>query len=98
MKHTALEEAMRFARRKGFIQSGRRMRIEIVDHHANYFRLRIIAVHELLHTLGEVLFGTPLGDLDMPPPSTRLEEHKEVAGPVALVLIVVALRCAGPWS
>lgn len=68
------------------------MRGQIVERDANDFRLRIIAVHQLLPTPGKVLLGAPRGHFHMPPPGAGLKEHKEGAGAVALVLIIIPLR------
>src|SRR5574341_904341 len=55
-------------------------------------RLGIGFVHQPLHLLGEVQQGAPVGDGHMPPAAVRLEEHKQVAGAVALVLVIVAFH------
>src|SRR4029077_16557913 len=48
-------------------------------------------VGEIAHAGGEVLGGTPLGDLQLAPGAVHVQEHEQVRGAVAPVLAVVAL-------
>src|SRR5262249_2914754 len=94
VKLQALQQPVGFRRRERLVQGRRRMGIEIVHHKANDLGIRIIAVDQQTHTLCKVAFGAAVGHLDMPPPLARLKEHEQVARPLALILVIVALRRA----
>ena len=66
------------------------MRGEVVQDDPDDLCLRIIPIAEHLHTVRKVSFGAAIGALHMAPAVTGLKEHKQVAGAVALILIIVA--------
>jgi len=70
------------------------VRREIVEDNANSFRLRVVLIDELPHALGEVDARTLIGDLGMAPGLVHVDEHEDVRGAIAYVLVVDACRFA----
>jgi hypothetical protein len=68
------------------------MGIEIIENDPNDLGLWIPLIHEPLHLLREVLLGSPLGHLYMPPARLRLAEDKQIARALTLVFVIFALR------
>src|SRR5262249_28447127 len=94
VKLPTLQNPMGVGWRKGFVQGCWRMRVEIVDHDSNDLSFGVIPSDQRLHTGCEVRFGTAGGHFDLPPAVTRLKEHDQVTGAIALILVVVPLRPA----
>src|SRR5262249_54959345 len=94
VKFQPLPKAVGFWRRKRFIQRGGRMGIEIVYDQANLLGFGEIAIDQSSHLVGEVLFRAPLRHLYMPPAFPWGEEYEEIAGTVALILIIIPGRLA----
>jgi hypothetical protein len=51
----------------------------------------IIDIDEFAHAISVVHGGAPFGELDLAPSPMRVEGDEEIDGPVAAVLIIVAL-------
>jgi hypothetical protein len=83
------QQATGLHRRKGFVQSSRRMRIQVVQDYADHGRLREVHVYQLLHTIREILRGTPVGDLDVPPSLQGLKQHEQITRALPAILIIV---------
>jgi hypothetical protein len=49
---------------------------QVVEHHPDALRPRIMNIGEFAHAGGEVLRGAPLGDLDLAPGAVHVEEDK----------------------
>ena len=84
-------DAPGFRRVEHFIESGRAMNVEIVQHHANTFGLRKVDIDQLLHPMRKVVTSAACSHHDAPPFGQWLKVIEQVAGAVALVFIVIAL-------
>jgi hypothetical protein len=49
----------------------------------------ITLVYQPTHLGGEIHFGPPRGDRDVPPTSLRFDEHKQVRRAIACVLVII---------
>src|SRR4051794_37409088 len=86
------QEAMCLLGRKGLVERARRVGREIVQHHPDPLRLRVVDLDELAHASGEVEGRTLLGDRDLAPGAVRVHEHEQVHRPGTPVLVVEALH------
>src|SRR5215471_14150476 len=75
-----------------FIQRRDRMRVQIVQHHANHRRVWIACVDQPLHGVGEIDLRPLRRHLDMAPAGLWFYEKKQVARAVALICVIIALR------
>src|SRR5574341_926366 len=80
---------------KDFIQDLRFVGVEVVKHQPDRQCSWEIDIHQVAQTVGDINFGAPVGDFNVPPAGQGLEEQKQVTSPFPLVLIVVAQRLAG---
>lgn len=65
------------------------VRVQVVQHHAEHRRLRIMALHQVLHTMRKVLGRMPIGDLDVPPFLQGLNDQEEVTRARPAIFIVL---------
>jgi hypothetical protein len=65
------------------------MGVEIIQHHADLFCLWKMNFIQLLHAPSKILFGSSVGDFDMPPTSQRLQKHEQVAGAFPSIFKVI---------
>ena len=68
------------------------MRVQIVLDEHDLLGLGEVHVAQGLEDAGVIDSRAPLGDGDMPPALERSEQHEQVGGAAALVLVVVAGR------
>ena len=80
---------------EGFVEAGRVVGVEVVEHHADGGGLGEVVVHQKEHLPGEVHARTPGGDVDLPPTQTRGYQHKDVRRTATLVLVVEAFQLPG---
>src|ERR671918_1576503 len=92
----ALENPPSLDRGKGLIQGSRAMGVQVVQDYPDHLSFRIGFIHQPPHLLGEVLHRALFGHLQVPPALLRLEEQKQVAAAVTLVLVIVPLPLARP--
>jgi hypothetical protein len=92
MNLQTLENPLSFRGRKGLIERGAGMGVEVVHDQDNAMRFGIALVDESLDKPRPILPCPMLRHLDMPPARKRLESQKKVRHPVAFVLTVVALH------
>ena len=85
MKLQLLDKASGFRRLEGFVERTRPVRVEIVEHDADDFRLRVSFIHQPFHLLCKVHFGPLLSDLGVPPTSLPFAEQEEVAREIFLI-------------
>src|SRR4051794_40013262 len=78
--------------RKGLVECARRVGREIVQHHPDPLRLRMVDLNKLAHASGEVEGRTLLGDRDLAPGAGRVHEHEQVHRPGTPVLVDEALH------
>src|SRR4051812_46058240 len=95
MEFQALEDAVRFRRREGVVQSTGGMGREIVLHDPDRRRIRVMNVGQIAHAGSKILRSPLRGDLHMSPRLVRIEEHEQISGAITLVFVVIPLRLAG---
>jgi hypothetical protein len=95
VKFQALKNAVRVRCREGFIQGPGGEGREIVQHHTDLHRIRIMDVSAVTHSGGRILRGSLLRHLYVAPRFMRAEKHEHVGGTVTAVCTVVALLLAG---
>src|SRR3990172_4159224 len=78
--------------RKGFVERGRLMRVQVVKHHANALRPGEVQVHQSLHLGREVQLGALPGHSYLAPAGQGLHRHEDVGRTGTLVLIVIERR------
>ncbi len=67
----------------------------VVLHQHDLLGVGVVDVEEVLDAVGPVDAGAPLADHDVAPATKRLADHKQVAHPATLVLVVLPGRL--PW-
>src|SRR5215217_402451 len=85
-----------FCRGKGLIQRGGGVGIEVIHDQSNYVRLWKMHVDQLLHLHGEVMLRAACCDVDVPPPTQRLDEEEEICRAFAAILIIVSSGLSRP--
>jgi len=83
-----------FGWRKGFVQSRRSMRVEIIHHQADQLGFREIDINQQPHLLCKIPPGSSRGDIDLSPARQRLHKEEEIRRALTLVFIVTARRAA----
>ena len=68
------------------------MGIEVILHHSDALGVRKVHVNQTPHAMGVIHSGAMTCHLHMPPSLQRGKEHEQVAHPIALILVVDALR------
>ena len=86
----------RFAGRKGGLQRGARVGIEIIQHHPTLLRVRKLHIYERLHVGRPVLLGTPIRHTHIAPPRHRRERHKQMLCAIAVLFAVGPGHMARP--
>jgi hypothetical protein len=89
-----LQNAACFRWRKGFVEGGRGVGVQIILHQANVLGVRIDLIDEPAHDFGVVLHGALGSHLDVPAARKWLHQHKQVACAFAFVLVIHALGLA----
>src|SRR5437764_8943173 len=84
----AVQEAAGFDGGERLIQGAAHMGVQVIEHQANLDRVRIVAIDQVADGVRPVLLRPVRGDLQMAPPSQRLEEDEEVGHPQAHILVV----------
>ena len=90
MKFHLLPQPLGFSGGKGVVERAWFVSIEIGQDHPNPVRVGIALIDEPLHLMGKVSPRPLRRHNYMPPSSVRLTAEKEGAGPITLVLIIVA--------
>ena len=86
--------AMRLLGRKGVVERTGRMGREVVQHHPDPLRLRVVNLHQLAHASSKVESRALLGDRDLAPGTVRVHEHEQVHRSGTPVLVIEALDLA----
>jgi len=89
------KDPARFLRREGLVEVLRAVRTQVVEHDADALGLRVVAVDEVTHAVGEVDVGPLVGHLDVAPPSMRIDEDEEIRRPVPSIFVVDPFGPAG---
>src|SRR5918992_854868 len=89
MKLQLLQQAPGLRWGKSLVQRGRFVRVEVVHNNPNHGGFRVPLIDQPLHLVGKILHCPAFRDGNMSPAGLRLNKHKEIAGAVPLVLIVV---------
>src|SRR5258708_11877092 len=82
---------------KRFVDSPCAVRRKVVEDDLDAIAARVGGVNELAHALGEVYVGAPLGNLGVAPRCMGVDEHEDVGGAVAPVLVIRARRTSRRW-
>jgi hypothetical protein len=88
----ALQNTASLTWRECLIQSGRRMRIEVVLDEPDVFYVWIDLIDQEADNLSVILHRALCGHLDMPPPRAGFYHHKQIARAFAFIFIIDALR------
>ena len=65
------------------------MGVEIIQHHLDFFGFWKMNFNQILHAPSEILFGSLIGDLDVPPTCQRLQKHEQVASTFPAILEII---------
>src|SRR3984957_12961245 len=84
-----LQYAMGFWRWKRLIQRAWAMGGQIVHHHTDHVRTRIMDIDQVTHASGKVHRSALLRDLHGTPWPMDIQEHEQVHGAVATILVIV---------
>ena len=87
---------MGLGRRECLVEIAARMRGEVVEHHANLLRLRIVDVDQVSHALGKLERSALLGDLDVPPGPMRIEENEDADWTTDLATFIDMVKAREP--
>jgi hypothetical protein len=85
VKGEPLGQAPRLGWRKRFIKGGGPMRVQVVQHHRDPFRRRIVSVGQIAHGGCPLDTRAPLSDPDLAPARERLRKHKQMGHALPLV-------------
>src|SRR5699024_3432850 len=72
------------------VEGCRLVRVEVVQHHPDALRIRVVLINEVLHEVNPVFSGSAIFDPDRSPAGERFGGQKQVLGAVTLVLVVFA--------
>ena len=86
-----------FSRFKGFIERRKLMSVQVIHDQNNLFRFCKMNVDQVTHTMGKVNHGALPGYFDMSPRLQWCKENKEIAGAIALVLIIIFGHITRSW-
>ena len=90
MPFEPFDQPARLGWRKSLIKRRRLMGAEIVLHQHDLAGCRKVVVGQSLEYLCIVQSGAAVGDLDVSPSLQWCEQHEQIGGAVALILVVVA--------
>src|SRR6266446_302499 len=90
----SLPDTLRFLGRKGLVEAGRRLRVEVVHDQADHARLWIDLIHQPADRLREIQPGALLGQLHRTATGQRFHKHEQVRRPQAFIFRVGALGMA----
>ena len=82
-----------FRRIEYFVQHAKRVRVQLIHHDANQIGIRKMDINQVFETMRDIQDRAALGHFDMPPAALRADEHKQVAGALALVFVIMAFGC-----
>src|SRR3954451_2965409 len=85
-----LDQPARLGGRKSLIKRGRLMGAEIILHQHDLAGCRKVRIGQSLEYLRVIHSSTAAGDLDVSPSLQWREQHEQIGGAVALILVVVA--------
>src|SRR5947209_16135663 len=95
MDFQLVDQASRLGWLKDLIQSGWGMGVQVIHDQHDDVSQRIADIHQVANEASEVGFGAMRGYLQKALACEWLARHKQITGPVPLVLIVGAFRL--PW-
>jgi hypothetical protein len=84
------QDTARLGGLEGVVERGRRVRREVVHHHADAHRLGVLFVHQRLHPVRELVRGPLLRHLHMTPAAVEVVRDEQIRGAVPHVLVVDA--------
>ena len=75
---------------KCFIKRGVSMGMKIIHHEADFLCVRIMLIHKCLDKVGPIHFCPLLSDFGMTLTSSWFKSHKNVGGPISLILCIIS--------
>ena len=91
----ALGQALGFSRRKGLVERGDVVGVEVVDDKAHLDRLRIAFDQHALDEVRPIFAGAALGDLDVSAPRQRFDLDQKRSHAVAHILVIHRRHVSG---
>ncbi len=79
---------------EGFVERSGFMGVQVVQDHPNLFCFWVSFIDQPPHLVGKVNHGAPFSHFQVPPAGQGLTAHKQVAGPITLILIVKSFTSA----
>lgn len=73
---------------KKLVEGCRIVRVEVIQHHPDAVRIRVVLIDEVLNEVYPVLSGSAVFDPHRSPAGERFRCQKQILGAVALVLVV----------
>jgi hypothetical protein len=92
VKREPLGQPPCLVRGKRFVERGRSMRVQVVQHDRDASRCRVQTVGQVAHGAGPIGAGAALGDLDLAPARERFTEQEQVGYPLSFLFVVLAPR------
>src|SRR5438093_10129784 len=92
MKFQSIQDALGFGRSKYFIETSRRMGIELVLDDYNLLGLWKMDIHQIAHTVSPIHFGASFRYFDVTPVLQRCKEHEQVGHTFTSIFIVVLFQ------
>jgi hypothetical protein len=91
VKFKPLDQTPRFFRRKGLLKGGGPVRVQVVQHHRDSLRCRVVPIGQLAQGSRPVDTRAALGDLDLTPTREWLTEQKQMGHAVPFLFVILAL-------
>src|SRR3954452_9250270 len=89
MPFEAFDEPARLGRRKGLIERGWLVDVEIILHQHDFRRVGKMRVGQIPEHVGIIDGGVAVGDFDLPPAFQRREHHEQIGDAIAFVFVIV---------
>nr|WP_312618965.1 hypothetical protein [Haloarcula sp. 1CSR25-25] len=72
-----------------FVEGVPLVRVQIIHHHPDAVRIRLVIIHQRLHLNDEFLFAPSLRYFNVSPASQRFDYHEKVACAIPFISIVI---------
>lgn len=90
MKLELLKESAGLIQREKLVERVLGLGAEVVEHHSDASRIRVVLIDELAHLLDELDLSSFLGQIDVAPTDQQFTDHEEVARSGSSVRVVGA--------
>ena len=68
------------------------MGVEVIQHYPDLFGFWKMNFNQILHAPSEILFGSLIGDFDVPPTCQGLQKHEQVTSTFPAILEIITPR------